>query len=458
MKNTIKYTLFLFIIALSSCSDEFIEKAPISEGNAENFYKTADDFEAAIIATYANLRSPNQYGSSDTRYGGAFYALMEVRADDASDGSATSGAGKDVFDIDTFVDNPLSGVIEDAWISIFKTIFDANAIITRIGGADLDSQVKAQYTAEARFLRGLCYFNAVRLWGKVPVVLTEITPQQAKTLSRDDVAAVYAAIEADFGFAAQNLPASVAGKEGRATSGAAKAFLGKVYLTQQKWGDATKVLIEVVQSKTYDLEPNVQDVFKLDNELDQEILFAIRFSTATDLGHFGFGTPTYTALSALYDAADARLALLAPVGSGDPDSTYPTKQHDPSSGEKGRDFPVLRYSDVLLMLAEAQNETAYQASGDAFKHLNAVRSRAGLAALTSTAVTNQDEFRTAVLKERRLELALESHRWFDLLRTNEAANALSGAGIKAHQLLYPIPQNEINVYNDASKFPQNTGY
>lgn len=458
MKNIKKYILFIFIGALSSCSDDFIEKAPISEGNAENFYKTADDFEAAIIATYSNLQSPHQYGSSDTRFGGSFYALMEVRADDASDGSATAGAGKDVLDIDTFQDNPLSGVIEGAWISIFKSIFDANAIITRIESTDLDNQLKSQYTAEARFLRGLSYFNAVRLWGKVPVVLSEITPQQAKELSRDDVAKVYAAIESDFDFAAQNLPASFAGKEGRATSGAAKTLLGKVYLTQQKWSEATKVLNEV--KGTYSLLPNVQDVFAIDNELNDEIIFSVRFASAPEVGHLGFGTPTYTSLKALYGAGDTRSALLDPVGSGDPDATYPSKQHDASSAEKGRDFPVLRYSDVLLMLAEAQNETAYQSTGDAFDNLNLVRTRAGIAALTSTDLANQEDFRAAVWKERRLELALELHRWFDLLRTNQAVDALSNEGItvKSHQLLYPIPQNEVNVYNNESQFPQNSGY
>ena len=460
MRRIRNFTILSVMLMVTSCSDDFIELAPISEGNAENFYQTNEDFEAAIIATYSNLQSPSQYGSNDTRFGGSFYALMEVRADDASDGDASSGAGRDIFDIDTFFDNPLSSVIEDAWLGIFKTIYDANAIISRLNDANIDTASKTQYESEARFLRALSYFNAVRLWGDVPVILEDISPQEAQALSRDNVAAVYAAIEADFEYAAQNLPSSFPGQEGRATSGAASAFLGKALLTQQKFGEAASVLQNVVQSRTYSLLPNVNDVFAIDNELNQEIIFSVRFATQVDVSHLGFGTPAYTQLLDLYDSSDNRLSLLEPIGSGDPDGTYPAKQYESSDGQLGRDFPVLRYSDVLLMLSEALNEQGYLADGEAFEILNQVRIRAGIEPYTSTDLTTQSDFREAVLEERRLELALELHRWFDLLRTNRAIEALgdAGIGVQEYQLLYPIPQNEINVYNNESQFQQNPGY
>ncbi len=454
MKNIIKLSL-VFVLFFVSCSDSFIELAPISEGNADNFYKTPADFEAAIIGAYSNLASDDQYGSSDTRYGGGFYALMEVRADDASDGEASSGAGKDVFDIDTFEDNPLSDVIDGAWTSIFKTIFDANVVISRIDNIEIDSNLKNQYLGEAKFLRGLAYFNAVRLWGDLPVILNEITPQEAAGLSRNSVAEVYAAIIADFTFASQNLPASLLG---RATSGAAKALLGKVYLTQKDWSNAATILQEIVGS--YQLLPNVEDVFDLDNENNEEIIFAVKFRGGSDgLGHLGFGTPVYPSLTAQYDVSDTRLPLLDPVGT-DPNSTYPVKQFEPGGSELDRDFPVLRYADVLLMLAEALNEEGYQATGNAFTYLNQIRSRAGVSTYTSAELTNQADFRQAVLNERQLELPLELHRWFDLLRTDNAIQALSNVGVTAqqYQLLYPIPQNEINVYNNPSQFPQNPQY
>ncbi|QTE22833.1 RagB/SusD family nutrient uptake outer membrane protein [Polaribacter cellanae] len=452
-----KQISILLVVFLVSCSDDFIDLAPISEGNAENFYKTPADFESAIVAVYNNLQSNNQYGSSDTRFGGGFYALMEVRADDAKDGQAGSGVGKNVFEIDTYVDNPLSSIIEGSWSSIFKTIFEANVVITRIENITIDASLKNEYLAEARFLRALSYFNAVRLWGDVPVILNEISPQEAKTLTRNSITEVYKVIEDDFKFAADNLPISVTGKEGRATSGAAKAFLGKVYLTEQKWNEAATILQEVVGK--YQLLSNVEDVFDITNELNDEIIFSVRFKGGSfKEGHLGFGTPEYTNLLAQYDVVDKRLALLDVVSNSN--GSYPKKQFENADGELGRDFIVLRYADVLLMLSEALNEIGYQPNGNAFNYLNDVRNRAGVTPFTSTDLTNQAEFRKAVLNERRLELPLELHRWFDLLRTNNAIQAMAADGktVEQFQLLYPIPQNEINVYNNPTQFPQNTGY
>jgi hypothetical protein len=447
----------LLILFLVSCSDDFIELAPISERNADSFYQNPADFESAVIAVYNNLQSNNQYGSSDTRFGGGFYALMEVRADDAADGEAASGGGKDVFEIDTYIDNPLSSVIEGSWSSIFKTIFEANVVITRIENITIDEGLKNKYLAEARFLRALSYFNAVRLWGDIPVILKEISPQEAKGLTRNSIAEVYKVIEDDFKFAAQNLPATVPGSEGRATSNAAKAFLGKVYLTEQKWSDAATILQEVVGE--YQLLPNVEDVFDVENELNNEIIFSVRFKGGSlDEGHLGFGTPEYNNLLTKYDLTDTRLPLLNVVSNSS--GSYPAKQFENADGELGRDFIVLRYPDVLLMLSEALNEVGYQANGNAFTYLNQIRNRAGVTLFTSLGLTNQTEFRKAVLEERRLELPLELHRWFDLLRTNNAIQALAvyGKTVQQFQLLYPIPQNEINVYNNPTQFPQNTGY
>ena len=463
MRNIKIYNGLILVLLLASCSNDFIELAPISESNAKNFYQTPDDFKAAIIATYSNLQSENQYGSKDTRFGGSFYALMEVRADIVTDGNASTGSGKVIVDIDKFNDNPLSGKIEGAWTSIFKTIFDANTIITRIENIDIEKSLKNQYLGEARFLRALSYFNAVRLWGDVPLIQTEITPQEAAKLSRNKVSEVYKTIiEADFKFAVQNLPVSFKGEEGRATSGVAKAFLGKVYLTQQKWTEASTILQEVVQSNTYKLLSDVRKVFALDNELNNEIIFSVRFASGQNkVGHLGFGTPQYDGLVTLYNVLDPRLPLLDAMENDN--GTYPAKQFEDVDDELGRDFPVLRYADVLLMLAEAMNEIGYQANADAFDYLNQVRNRdkssSGLE-YTNIDLPSQESFRNAVQNERVLELPFELHRWFDLLRTNNAIKVLGNVGItvKDYQLLYPIPQKEINVYNNPSQFPQNSGY
>lgn len=455
MKKII-YISTIALALLSACSDSFIELAPISEGNAESFYQTPADFEQAVIAIYNNLQSADQYGSNDTRYGGGFYSLMEVRADDVTDGEATSGIGKSVYEIDAFQDNTLNDIVEGSWKSIFKTIFDANTVITRIENIEIEASLKNQYLGEARFLRALSYFNAVRLWGKLPIITKEISPQEAQELSRQPVEQIYQLIKDDLLFAVQNLPISFPGQEGRATSEAAKAFLGKVYLTQEKWKDAMEILQQVT---SYQLLEDINDVFALDNELNNEIIFSVRFKAGTDdEGHLGFGTPEYPLLLNEYEATDDRLTLLDKVaGSND---TYPRKFFEDGSSQLGRDFPVLRYADVLLMKAEALNELAYEADGEALSLLNEIRSRSNASTYTVGELATQSEFRNVILKERRLELALELHRWFDLLRTNTALTAMENAGISVqnYQLLYPIPQNEINIYNNPSQFPQNDGY
>lgn len=438
MKN-LKYLSLIILSILFACNDSFIELAPISEGNAENFYQTPQDFELAVVAIYDNLQSPSQYGSDDSRYGGGFYSLMEVRADDVSDGDASSGVGEEIYEIDNFQDNTLSSVIEGSWNSIFKTIFDANVVITRIENIEIDAASKNQYIAEAKFLRALSYFNAVRLWGELPVIETEITPQEAQALSRQPVSNVYALIEEDLQFASDNLPAALGG---RATSSAAKALLGKVYLTEEKWSDANNAL----QGVSGQLLDNIDDVFDINNDLNDEFVFAVQFMAGSDgEDHGSFGTPEFsTLLLAEYEAGDARLSLIK----------------FPETENNGRNFAVIRYSDVLLMQAEALNEIDYVADGDALAKLNQVRKRAGATEYLPTDLTTQSEFRDAVMKERRLELAWEDSRWFDLLRTGNAITALGQEGItvKQYQLLYPVPQNEINVYNNPSQFPQNEGY
>ena len=133
-----------------------------------------------------------------------------------------------------------------------------------------------------------------------------------------------------------------------------------------------------------------------------------------------------------------------------------------TGNDAGNNFIVIRYADVLLMYAEALNEVSYDATGtgDAFKYLNSVRARAGVASLTPAQLPDQASFRNATLQERNLELALEGERWFDLLRSGQAISALAAVGItvQPYQLLYAVPQTEIDVINNPNNFPQNPGY
>jgi len=211
------------------------------------------------------------------------------------------------------------------------------------------------------------------------------------------------------------------------------------------------------------------DVFDTNNESNNEIIFSIRFDKEIEEeGHglwFSVSDISTANLSSKlidsYDNADARKFLTTYQSDGIlfvPGKFLDTQSENTES--YGNDYILLRYADVLLMLAEAQNELGYQSTGQAFNLLNDVRERAGLTALTSTEITNQAGFRNAILQERFLEFSFEGHRWFDLIRTETAVEELAELGktVQDHQLLFPIPQAEIEKINNLSIFPQNPGF
>lgn len=452
---------FISLIMLSSCGD-FLELTPISEASSRNFYKNAKDIESALYGAYASLQSNEMYREY-------FITMMEVRSDNTADNNPGGAAGV-FYHIDKFTARGDNAVISKAWSTSYNHIYRLNNIIAQINVVSNDA-LRIQYEGEARFLRGLAYFNIVRLWGAAPLILEPISTQAAQAQVRNSVNDIYAAIEEDLIFAKQ-LPALYASAQmGRSTSGAAKALLGKVYLTQAKYSQAVSVLEDLVTNYTtvHSLEANPQAVFDLDNKLNKEILFAVCFSS-TISGEGFYVVDAFTnkfilddGLLAGYKASDTRADLLDYI---DINTKWTMKKYasfpDAITGQVGFDFPVLRYADALLMYAEALNEVSYSnsISGPAFKALNAVRSRAGATTYTATDLSNQQKFREAVWLERRLELPLENHRWFDLLRTGQAITAMAAVGqqITSNDLLYPIPESEVLIMNDPVGFPQNPGY
>lgn len=462
MKNyTIKYILLTVVTMLTwSCSDDFITLESISEATSEGFYKTGDDFNNAVVACYDVLQSKDQYGL-------AFDRVLGLRADDAVDDNAS--ASSRASDIDKFVASASNTFVTSAWKGTYIGISRCNIVTSRIDAVDMDASLKKQLKAEAQFIRALIYFNAVRIWGDVPLITTEQSVQQTnqkildKTLIRNSVADVYTVIIQDLMSAEQNLPTS--NDDSRATSGAAKALLGKVYLTQGDYPKAAAKLNEVIGD--YQLEPNFADVFDVGNKNNAEIIFAVGYDKSiAGEGHAPWFSDSNfvivpSSLISAYNPMDTRLPLLqTSLGTT---GLIPGKFFDLEfQGQVGNDFPVLRYSDVLLMRAEALNEVAYDSdvNGDAFTLLNQVRTRARLAPYTNTDLTNQQEFREAILLERKFELALEFDRWFDLVRTGTAISEMAKVGqtISAKDLLFPIPQSEMEIVNNPSGFPQNPGY
>ena len=483
------FTILLFVLTGSSCKKEFINLAPISNQTSATFFKTAADFQQGVNAVYDALQSQQAYGRT-------FYYLMEVRSDNTDIGDRGANAGI-ASQIDLFTEATTNPFVTDGFAGSYVIITRANAVLDRIDAAGIDDASKKQFKGEALFLRALSYFNLVRLYGNVPLVTRTESPNESLSDKRNPVSEVYAQIEADLKSATSLLPVSYAAADlGRATAGSANTLLGKVYVTQKKWSDAATVLKTVLP--TYSLLANYADLFRADNPVNAETIFTVRFRKGlsptegntffSDMAPMIYinGT-TYSGatnnrptvdLAKAYEPTDKRFAASMDTvyyrnATTLSNGRYVKKYLDlpATTGDQGNSFPVLRYADALLLLAEALNEQAYSAStadGSALYYLNRVRTRAGVPTYSGTDLPTQDAVRDALFRERRVELAFENDRWFDIIRYSKGLQTmqahllkeygLSSPVLTANRFLLPIPQREIEVHNDPVNFPQNQGY
>lgn len=468
MKKTGIYSCILLVATSMGCSSDFLNLAPESSTNSANFYRNADDMLNAVNAAYSGLRLNGVYNQ-------AMYVVGEIRSDNTE--ILDAQAGIDQTQIDAFTTQTNNGIVNTMWNQHYQAILYCNTVIDRIKTVEMNQALKDRYTGEALFLRGMLYFNLVRTFGAVPLVVKEIVDvTEGYNYTRNPVAEVYTQIEADLTAAENALPATYSGIEiGRATSGAAKGLLAKVYLTQKKWDLAAQKTNEVISSGTYTLLSNYRDIFALTNKNNRESLFEVQYKK----GGFGLGSPFNNAfaprLSGIavttigagggqnhptpefinsYAEGDLRkdvsLALGYTNGNNFVAIPFVKKYLDPApfaASDADNNWPVLRYADILLMRAEALNELGYAADGESFTLVNQIRTRAGLEPLTSATVADQAAFRLAIESERRYELAFENHRWFDLVRTDRAIAVMNSKGhsIQPYQLLLPIPQNQIDI-------------
>ncbi len=468
----------LLTLSLTACQDKFLDLAPVSSINTSTYYQTQSDILTALNGAYGALQFAGQYGQ--------YYVLTEIPSDDTY--PVLSGTVTDQDQLDKFYLITTNPYTLAAWTDGYRGIYRCNTVIGRIAGITMPETLKNRVIGEAKFLRALMYFNLVRFFGDVPLILTEITdPLQGYDYGRTPVADVYAQIIKDLSEAEAVLPAAYTGADvGRSTSGAAKSLLGNVYLTQKNYASALSKLKEVIDAGTYSLLPNYADLFKPANKNSKESIFEVQYKKGnigegsnyannyapTNSGNaviaFGGGgnnIPTAD-LESSYEPGDLRKAVSLATSyvnaSGvKVDAYYIKKYADPPVvvNDSEDDWYVLRYADVLLMYAETLNETGK--TTDALTYLNQVRKRAGLANKT---ITTQADMRLALEQERRVELAFEGHRWFDLVRTNRAIpvlNAKAAAiGIKTPltttNLLFPIPQSQIDI--NPGKITQNPGY
>lgn len=448
---------------MTSCGDSFFDLEPASSVTIDKVYKTASDYNVAVIGCYAKLQSQVNF----------YTECCEYRSDNLSLGAPTAGT-QDRYDIDHFTEKPSNGILSSYWANFNNNVYRCNLLLDQIDGANFAENLKKQYKGEAMFIRALNYFNMYRIWGGVPATKHVVSAAEALKVARYSDEQMFDLIAGDLKEIVDNnyLPETYSSADmGRATSGAAKALLGKVYLTFHKWTEAKDILSQLIGK--YQLVSPIAQVFNVDNKNNNEIIFAVHFNKEIE----GEGHSYWYNLTNASDDTNQTSSLLNTFPTGDArkdlityvqveknvrlmNKFYDTKS--PTFKTVGNDQILLRYADVLLMYAEALNEIQYDASEGslALKYLNAVRQRAGISNLTVKQLPTQEKFRKGILVERQREFPYEGQRWFDLVRMGFAKSVMAenGVEIKDHQLLFPIPQQEIEKVGDKSILWQNPGY
>lgn len=448
---------------MTSCGDSFFDLEPASSVTIDKVYKTASDYNVAVIGCYAKLQSQVNF----------YTECCEYRSDNLSLGAPTAGT-QDRYDIDHFTEKPSNGILSSYWANFNNNVYRCNLLLDQIDGANFAENLKKQYKGEAMFIRALNYFNMYRIWGGVPATKHVASAAEALKVARYSDEQMFDLIAGDLKEIVDNnyLPETYSSADmGRATSGAAKALLGKVYLTFHKWTEAKDILSQLIGK--YQLVSPIAQVFNVDNKNNNEIIFAVHFNKEIE----GEGHSYWYNLTNASDDTNQTSSLLNTFPTGDArkdlityvqveknvrlmNKFYDTKS--PTFKTVGNDQILLRYADVLLMYAEALNEIQYDASEGslALKYLNAVRQRAGISNLTAKQLPTQEKFRKGILIERQREFPYEGQRWFDLVRMGFAKSVMAenGVEIKDYQLLFPIPQQEIEKVGDKSILWQNPGY
>lgn len=467
------------IIFFSSCK-KFLQLEPKYVVNTASFYKTEQDFETAIVGSYSQLQP---------LYNASMIYLGELTTDNAHilwTSPTTSESELDEMRI-----TPSNGFVGNVWNWDYKIITESNTILDNIDNTGLRDALKEQYKGEAKFLRAFAYFNLVRLFGDLPIVTHNFrSPKEIQSydMSRKPADSVYAIIIDDLQQASSELQGVTGLSKSRASVGAAKTLLGKVYLTRHQYAEAAAVLGDVISSGTYSLQQDYASLFTNKNDELPESVFEIKYLS----GNIGEGNsfssiftppsfnaaifpnnmngsgriiPTRDMMNA-YEPGDIRRkktimdSLRVQGGKYEP-IPYGLKLVDFTvgiPGDGGVNYIALRYADVLLMYAEALNES--DKTDDAYTYINKVRERAGLNDLSGL---TKNQFRTAMEREQRVEFFCEGYRWFDLVRTGRAITVIDdyfnnnglSFSVTQNELLMPIPQRETDINPNLK---QNPGY
>ncbi|MDD3744285.1 MAG: RagB/SusD family nutrient uptake outer membrane protein [Lentimicrobiaceae bacterium] len=486
MKRKINTGLvLLFSLGIISC-EKLLDLEP--KGNSiyiqqegDTIFKSANDAEAALGAVYGEFQ--NEYWQLD------YFVNGDAQSDDAYAGADNPAN----FQIDEYrIDATNSNVNRD-WGYLYRTIGRANVLINnveKINDPALTAQRKLEIKGEASFVRAIMYFQAVQLWGDVPLQLKEVTTVSAGNLDsiypqlypeRKPKEEVYALIVADLEFAAANVK-TVQPHKGYATKGAAHAYLAKVYATIEP-KDYGKVIqyCDAVINGGYTLLPDYDMLWNNEHENSPEAIFEVNYEGTSSNANWGasmfsgtewkkFNIPTNDLVKAFDDENDAirknSSIVFSNVSGLWSDANWPVTHYPFINKYRIITYPspqnyiLMRLADIILLKAEALNETG-DVNGAA-QLVNQIRARVEL---PPTTASNQEQMRHAIEKERRLELAFEGHRWYDLKRTGRAIEVINsmkgpdgnvfGYNLTVNGLLWPIPQAELDKN---ALLTQNPGY
>ncbi|MBU2950601.1 RagB/SusD family nutrient uptake outer membrane protein [Tamlana agarivorans] len=493
MKKIIYTVAIITLFILGSCSSDFLDKKPLDQFTTDVFFKTQEHAIQAINASY----DPFQFWEY---YANFFIYTGNIASDDAVKGGFGAGDQAQYQLLNDFNIFPDNAALRHRWQAIYTGIARANITLDNVPNIDMDATLRSRILGEAKFIRALNYYNLVIAYGGVPLITTQMGIDE-QNVPRATAADTWAQIEQDLEEAASVLPLATsydASNVGRASRGAAYGLLGKALVYQGKWQEAEVALKKVTEGSgaVYDLVADYRSLFDGNAENSVESLFEVQFAAGisvlpwetpadqngsslnttngpqgTGFDGWGFNTPTQNLVDAYEKTVtlqdDPRLiatifrdgdvvgglTYTAQAPTGYRNKKYVVGPEGTSVIDSPVNFKVLRYADILLLLSEALNEQGKTAEAEIY--LNRVRNRANLVSINGS---SKDALRDIIYHERRVELAMEGERFFDLVRTGQAATVLSGSGFVSpkHNLL-PIPQAEMDV-NTALKGNQNPGY
>ncbi len=469
-----KYWYGLYVLALVGLAgcDDFVKEVEIVDPTAE---ESGEIFEPVQFVT-------GVYGRhTDFAFAFSYLGITEIISDNADKGSSPTDTGTDKHLLDGLEHNASTPSIRAMWTQWYKTIGRASLAIEYTEEYEMTNEsLRARLIGECKFLRALNYFWLVRSFG-------EVTLQHVDLVERAPVSEVYAFIEQDLKEAIEVLPLKseyASSDLGRATQGAAQSLLAKVYLYQEKWQEAADMAQEVINSGEYGLEEDYATLWRASTENGRESVFEIQ-ARGDIIAHgvqqysqtqgasgpngwgWGFNTPSEDLLNAFNEEGDTIRRDATIIFRGE--TLWDGRQVDPavqnamynekaySSANAGnndtdKNIRVIRFAEVLLIRAEALNELGR--SSEAIIPLNDVRDRVNLGAVSTT---DQGELRMLIWKERRLELAMEHDRWFDLIRTGQAGDVMRAHGkpfIDGKHELFPIPNDQRIQTPDMTQNPQ----